>query len=79
MAKSKTPRNKYNVDDEVQSPDGEVGVVKSLSYNPERGWQYAVSSVEVDVPGRKLVEGVKTLDEDELSKPSKKKGEENGE
>lgn len=46
--------------------DGEIGEILSFSYDSENGFKYTISSKEVDIPNKAVIDGVKTCLEAEL-------------
>lgn len=68
---AETPVQKFNLGDTVKSKaSGETGEVLGFSFNSE-GFIYTVSSVEVDVREKKLINGVRTHREEELVEATK--------
>jgi hypothetical protein len=57
---------KFEIGQKVKCLDGEIGEVLSFSYSSERGAVYTVSSREVDLKAREVVDGIKTCMESEL-------------
>lgn len=77
MAKSFTP--KFQVGDKVRvGSDPEVCEVVSYTFSDEK-FQYRVKSLAIDVARKRLVEGVKHAQEDELEEVSQKELRELGE
>ncbi len=65
-------KNKFNIGDKVKvSNDGEIGEVVAFFYDPERGFTYKISSKEIDVAAKEIIEGFKTVNEKELEKSKK--------
>lgn len=61
-------KNKYNIGDRVKfigDTDNDVGLVVGLSFDGEE-WTYKISSKEVDVAKKEIIEGIKTCKESEL-------------
>jgi hypothetical protein len=56
---------KFEIGQKVTSPDGEVCEILKISFDGEN-WSYVVSSKEVSVKERKIVDGVKSHLESEL-------------
>ena len=58
---------KFEIGQEVRvKGDKEVGAVLGFSFSLGSGMLYQVSSKEVDVVNKMLIEGIKTIREDEL-------------
>ena len=64
--KIKRSQSKFWIGDMVEMEDGQQGEVKSLSFIPDKGWIYYVSSQEVDIQAKKLIDGTAILTQDEL-------------
>ncbi len=58
--------NKFKVGQKVKSSDGDIHVVLAFSFDSERGFVYKVSSKEVDMVKKELVEGISHYGEKEL-------------
>jgi hypothetical protein len=58
--------NKFKVGQKVKSSDGDTHVVLAFSFDSERGFVYKVSSKEVDMVKKELVEGISHYSEKEL-------------
>lgn len=50
----------------IGDSEADAGNVVSFSFEPDRGFIYKISSVDVDVKNKKLVNGFKTCLESEL-------------
>lgn len=50
----------------VNDSDSEAGKVLAFSYDPNRGFVYQISSKEVDLAKKEVVNGVKSCSEKEL-------------
>ena len=57
---------KFEVGQKVKCLDGEVGEVLGFSYSQQNGVIYTISSKEVDLEKKEIINGVKTMREDEL-------------
>lgn len=60
---------KFKIGQEVKfigDTDAEVGQVVSYSFEPDRGFVYRISSREVDLTAKKVIEGFKICLETEL-------------
>lgn len=58
-------KSKFEIGQSVQMPDGEIGDIQSVRAD-EGGIYYAVSSKEVDLVKKEIINGVKHCEEDEL-------------
>jgi hypothetical protein len=58
-------KSKFNVGQSVKMPDGEVGIIQSVRAD-ENGIHYVVSSKEVDLVKKEIINGVKHCEESEL-------------
>lgn len=61
---------KFNVGDKVKfvgDKDEEAGEVVGFSYTADRGFVYQISSKEVDLAKKEIINGVKSCAEKELS------------
>ncbi len=71
----KTP--KFNIGQTVRNKaDEEIGVIEAFSYDPEVGFRYKVTSREVDISAKEVIDGFKTVTEKEIEAVKGKKGEE---
>lgn len=76
----KTITPKFNIGQTVKNKaDDEVGVIESYSYDPEVGFRYKVTSREVDITAKEVINGYKTVEEKEIEAVKGKKGEEDEE
>ncbi len=50
----------------VNDNDSEAGKVMSFSFSPDRGFVYQISSKEVDLAKKEIINGVKSCAESEL-------------
>lgn len=71
-------KTKFAVGDKVIAPDGELGEIVSVHID-ENGVWYTMTSKEVDVPRREIIEGFKHLTEDELKEAPREKAKKNEE
>lgn len=58
--------NKFKVGQKVVSSDGQEHEVLSFSFDSERGFMYKVTSKEVDMIKKEIVEGIAHFGEKEL-------------
>ncbi len=65
---------KFKIGQMVKAPDGEVGKILSVRID-ETGVFYAMSSKEVDIKAKEIINGVKHLEESELEAVKKGKNE----
>lgn len=65
-------KTKFEIGQTVQAPDGEIGEIQSIGIDVN-GIRYAISSKEVDLIEKKIIEGVKHCTEDEITAVKAKK------
>lgn len=59
--------NKFNVGDKVKTiNDPETGEIMDFSYDSAVGYTYRISSKEVDIINKSIVDGIKICKENEL-------------
>lgn len=58
---------KFSIGDSVKNKDdGEVGVITAFSFDPSSGYHYQTTSKEVDITAKEVINGYKTVGEDEI-------------
>lgn len=62
-------KNKFNIGDKVKfikDKDSDAGKIVGFGYSEEKGYVYTISSKEVDLEKKEIIDGVKNCNENEI-------------